>query len=317
MANVEAKQQQPDLAEKLIAVNRVSKVVKGGRIFSFTALTVVGDGAGKVGFGYGKAREVPAAIQKAMEKARRNMISVDLNGNTLQHPIKGRHAGSKVYMQPASEGTGIIAGGAMRAVLEVTGVQNVLSKAYGSTNPINIVRATIAALENMNSPESIAAKRGLSVDEITGLRVNSMHLNTLSPAAGAKTEKKRLGRGIGSGLGKTGGRGHKGQKSRSGGKVRVGFEGGQMPMQRRLPKFGFTSRKSLVSTEVNLFEIAKVEGDVVDVNALQAAGLVKKNIQFVKVVKSGEVSRAVTVKGLKVTKGAREAIEAAGGKVED
>lgn len=144
-----------------------------------------------------------------------------------------------------------------------------------------------------------------------------MHLNTLSPAAGAKTEKKRLGRGIGSGLGKTGGRGHKGQKSRSGGKVRVGFEGGQMPMQRRLPKFGFTSRKSLVSTEVNLFEIAKIEGDVVDVNALQAAGLVKKNIQFVKVVKSGEVSRAVTVKGLKVTKGAREAIEAAGGKVED
>jgi large subunit ribosomal protein L15 len=144
-----------------------------------------------------------------------------------------------------------------------------------------------------------------------------MHLNTLSPAAGAKTEKKRLGRGIGSGLGKTGGRGHKGQKSRSGGKVRVGFEGGQMPMQRRLPKFGFTSRKSLVSTEVNLFEIAKVEGDVVDLNALQAAGLVKKNIQFVKVVKSGEVSRAVTVKGLKVTKGAREAIEAAGGKVEE
>ena len=168
MSNVEAKQTQTEFEEKLIAVNRVSKVVKGGRIFSFTALTVVGDKNGRVGFGYGKAREVPAAIQKAMEKARRNMISVDLNGNTLQHPIKGRHAGSKVYMQPASEGTGIIAGGAMRAVLEVTGVQNVLSKAYGSTNPINIVRATIAALENMNSPESIAAKRGLSVDEITG-----------------------------------------------------------------------------------------------------------------------------------------------------
>ena len=144
-----------------------------------------------------------------------------------------------------------------------------------------------------------------------------MHLNTLSPAAGAKSAGKRVGRGIGSGLGKTGGRGHKGQKSRSGGKVRVGFEGGQMPMQRRLPKFGFTSRKSLATKEVNLFEIAKVEGDVVDLNALQAAGLVKKNIQFVKVVKSGEVSRAVTVKGLKVTKGAREAIEAAGGKVEE
>ncbi|CCQ09313.1 LSU ribosomal protein L15p (L27Ae) [Pseudoalteromonas luteoviolacea B = ATCC 29581] len=144
-----------------------------------------------------------------------------------------------------------------------------------------------------------------------------MHLNTLSPAVGAKTDKKRLGRGIGSGLGKTAGRGHKGQKSRTGSSVRWGFEGGQMPMQRRLPKFGFVSRKSLVSAEVNLFEIAKVEGDVVDLNTLQAAGLIKKNIQFVKVVKSGEVSRAVTLKGLKVTKGAREAIEAAGGKVEE
>ena len=157
-----------DMLEKLIAVNRVSKVVKGGRIFSFTALTVVGDGNGRVGFGYGKAREVPAAIQKAMEKARRNMVSVDLNGHTLQHPIKGRHSGSKVYMQPASEGTGIIAGGAMRAVLEVAGVQNVLSKCYGSTNPINVVRATFNALTEMNSPAGIAAKRGLSVEEILG-----------------------------------------------------------------------------------------------------------------------------------------------------
>ena len=161
-------QQQSDMAEKLIAVNRVSKVVKGGRIFSFTALTVVGDGAGKIGFGYGKAREVPAAIQKAMEKARRNIVTVDLKGTTLQHAIKGRHSGSKVYMQPASEGTGIIAGGAMRAVLEVAGVQNVLSKAYGSTNPINVVRATVSALANMHSPEGMAAKRGKSVDEILG-----------------------------------------------------------------------------------------------------------------------------------------------------
>jgi small subunit ribosomal protein S5 len=166
MSKVES--QTGDLNEKLIAVNRVSKVVKGGRIFSFTALTVVGDGNGRVGFGYGKAREVPAAIQKAMEKARRNISEIKLKGNTLQHPIKGRHSGSKVYMQPASEGTGIIAGGAMRAVLEVVGVQNVLSKAYGSTNPINVVRATLDALENMNSPEQIAAKRGLSVNELLG-----------------------------------------------------------------------------------------------------------------------------------------------------
>ncbi|KPU83585.1 30S ribosomal protein S5 [Psychromonas sp. PRT-SC03] len=166
MSKVES--QAGDLNEKLIAVNRVSKVVKGGRIFSFTALTVVGDGSGRVGFGYGKAREVPAAIQKAMEKARRNISEIQLKGNTLQHPIKGRHSGSKVYMQPASEGTGIIAGGAMRAVLEVVGVQNVLAKAYGSTNPINVVRATLDALENMNSPQQIAAKRGLSVNELLG-----------------------------------------------------------------------------------------------------------------------------------------------------
>ncbi|WP_016955056.1 50S ribosomal protein L15 [Catenovulum sp. SX2] len=144
-----------------------------------------------------------------------------------------------------------------------------------------------------------------------------MYLNTLSPAPGSKPSKKRVGRGIGSGLGKTGGRGHKGQKSRSGGSVKPGFEGGQMPIQRRLPKFGFTSRKSLVSDQVTLTEIAKVEGDVVDLASLKAAGLVKKHIEAVKVLKSGAVARALTVKGLGVTKGAREAIEAAGGKIEE
>ena len=144
-----------------------------------------------------------------------------------------------------------------------------------------------------------------------------MRLNTISPAPGAKNSAKRVGRGIGSGLGKTGGRGHKGQKSRSGGSVKPGFEGGQMPIQRRLPKFGFTSRKSFVSDQVTLTEISKVEGEVVSLETLKAAGLVKKVMLFVKVMKSGEVTRAVTVSGLKVTKGAREAIEAAGGKVEE
>jgi len=144
------------LEEKLVQVNRVAKTVKGGRIFGFTALTVVGDGNGRVGFGRGKAREVPAAIQKAMEAARRNMIQVELNGDTLQYPMKGRHGASKVYMQPASEGTGVIAGGAMRAVLEIAGVQNVLAKCYGSTNPVNVVRATFNALDEMKSPEQVA-----------------------------------------------------------------------------------------------------------------------------------------------------------------
>ena len=159
---------QVELQEKLVAVNRVSKTVKGGRIFSFTALTVVGDGNGKVGFGYGKAKEVPAAIQKSMEKAKRNMVNVALNDGTLYHAVKGRHTGSKIYMQPAAEGTGIIAGGAMRSVFEAVGVHNVLAKTYGSTNPVNVVRATISGLAKIKSPEQIADKRGLSVEEIQG-----------------------------------------------------------------------------------------------------------------------------------------------------
>ena len=154
------------MIEKLIAVNRVSKTVKGGRQFTFTALTVVGDGAGKVGFGYGKAREVPVAIQKSMESARKNMISVDLNGGTLFHTVKSGHGAARVFMQPASEGTGVIAGGAMRAVLEAVGVKDVLAKATGSRNPINLVRATIKGLEQMHSPGKIAAKRGKKVEEI-------------------------------------------------------------------------------------------------------------------------------------------------------
>ena len=166
MAKVEDKNE--GFQEKLVQVNRVAKVVKGGRIFAFTALTVVGDGAGKVGFGSGKAREVPVAIQKALEAARRNMIKVDLNGTTLQHAINAQHGASRVYMQPASDGTGIIAGGAMRAVLEVAGVQNVLAKCYGSTNPMNVVRATVKCLACMKSAEDVAAKRGKTVEEILG-----------------------------------------------------------------------------------------------------------------------------------------------------
>jgi small subunit ribosomal protein S5 len=160
------KAQTEGLQEKLVQVNRVAKVVKGGRIFGFTALTVVGDGKGRVGFGRGKAREVPVAIQKAMEAARRNMIEVQLNGDTIQYPVKAAHGASKVYMQPASAGTGIIAGGAMRAVLELAGIHNVLAKCYGSTNPVNVVRATFNGLQQMRSPDEVALKRGKSVEEI-------------------------------------------------------------------------------------------------------------------------------------------------------
>ena len=164
--NKKVERNEEGFQEKLVQVNRVAKTVKGGRIFTFTALTVVGDGNGKVGFGRGKAREVPAAIQKAMEAARRNMVQVELNGDTLQYATTGRHSGSKVYMQPASQGTGVIAGGAMRSVFEMAGVQNVLAKCYGSTNPVNVVRATFKALKEMAAPASVAAKRGKTVEEI-------------------------------------------------------------------------------------------------------------------------------------------------------
>ena len=161
-------QAQDDFLEKLVAVNRTAKVVKGGRQFGFTALTVVGDGAGRVGFGFGKAREVPVAISKAMAQARKNMVNVALRNDTLHFAMHGTHGATKVYMQPASDGTGVIAGGGMRAVLECAGVRNVLAKSYGSRNPINVVRATVNALANAKSPDDIAAKRGKTVEEILG-----------------------------------------------------------------------------------------------------------------------------------------------------
>jgi len=153
--------------EKLVAVRRVAKVVRGGRVFGFSALAVVGDGKGRVGVGRGKAKEVPVAIQKAMESARRNLITIELNNGTLYHPVNSRHCSTRVIMLPASEGTGIIAGGAMRAVFEVLGVHNVLAKCVGSTNPINVVLATLKGLTEMSSPDSIAAKRGKTLEEIT------------------------------------------------------------------------------------------------------------------------------------------------------
>jgi len=156
------------LREKMVAINRVTKVVKGGRVLGFAALTVVGDGDGRIGMGKGKAREVPVAVQKAMEEARRKMVKVHLKHGTLHHEVIGHHGSSRVFMKPASDGTGIIAGGPMRAVFEVMGVQNVLAKCLGSTNPYNVVRATINGLTEMNTPSDIAAKRGKTVEEITG-----------------------------------------------------------------------------------------------------------------------------------------------------
>lgn len=152
--------------EKLVSVARTAKVVKGGRVFGFAALVVVGDGKGKIGYGRGKAREVPIAIQKAMDQARKNMVYIPLAGKTIYHTVTWTFGASKVFMKPASEGTGVIAGGAMRAVLDVLGVQDILAKSMGSTNPTNVIRATIGALMRIGTPDYVAAKRGKTVAEV-------------------------------------------------------------------------------------------------------------------------------------------------------
>lgn len=166
MASYDQSTKSDGYLEKLVAVARNAKVVKGGKIFSFSAVTVVGDGNGRIGIGRGKAREVPVAIQKSLENARKNMRHVVLKGGTLHHEVRGKHGATRVFMKPASEGTGIIAGGAMRAVFEVLGVKNVLAKIGGSTNPVNVVRATLSALASVSPPEFIASKRGKNLNEL-------------------------------------------------------------------------------------------------------------------------------------------------------
>ncbi|AKQ53415.1 MULTISPECIES: 30S ribosomal protein S5 [Bordetella] len=166
--NAAEKENDDGLREKMIAVNRVSKVVKGGRTMSFAALTVVGDGDGRIGMGKGKAREVPVSVQKAMEQARRGMFKVALKNGTLYHTVVGKHGASTVLISPAAEGTGVIAGGPMRAIFEVMGVRNVVAKSLGSSNPYNMVRATLNGLRNSLTPSEVAAKRGKTVEEILG-----------------------------------------------------------------------------------------------------------------------------------------------------
>jgi small subunit ribosomal protein S5 len=165
-ANRNAEGPEDGLKEKMIAVNRVTKVVKGGRILGFAALTVVGDGDGRVGMGKGKSKEVPAAVQKAMEEARRNMSKVSLKNGTLHHNVVGHHGAAHVIMAPAPKGTGIIAGGPMRAVFEVMGITDIVAKSHGSTNPYNMVRATLDALKRSTTPSEVAAKRGKSVEDL-------------------------------------------------------------------------------------------------------------------------------------------------------
>lgn len=166
--NAVAEEQDDGIREKMIAVNRVTKVVKGGRILGFAALTVVGDGDGRIGMGKGKSREVPVSVQKAMDQARRAMVKVPLRNGTIFHAVEGHHGASRVMLHPAPEGTGVIAGGPMRAIFDVMGIRNIVAKSHGSSNPYNMVRATLDALSKLRSPSEIAAKRGKTVEELIG-----------------------------------------------------------------------------------------------------------------------------------------------------
>lgn len=166
--NAAPEEQDDGIREKMIAVNRVTKVVKGGRILGFAALTVVGDGDGRIGMGKGKSKEVPVSVQKAMDQARRNMEKIPLKNGTIYHAVEGHHGASRVILMPAPEGTGVIAGGPMRAIFDVMGIRNIVAKSHGSSNPYNMVRATLDALQHLRTPSEIAAKRGKSVEELLG-----------------------------------------------------------------------------------------------------------------------------------------------------
>ncbi len=386
-----------ELVDKLVTINRVAKVVKGGRRFAFAALVVVGDQKGRVGYGAGKAREVPEAIRKATDRAKRSLIRVPMKeGRTLHYDVYGHFGAGKVVLRSATPGTGIIAGGPMRAVFETLGIADVVAKSIGARNPHNMVKATFEALGRASSPRSVAARRGRKVADILGRRDGAapggggrcrsvrtrgsgarhpgpqrpraegladrdpqwprpgqdppharaggyargarhdrgggaprprggavVKLNEIRDNAGARLKSKRLGRGIGSGKGKTSGKGVKGQKAREGVALN-GFEGGQLPIYRRLPKRGFKNmfRKEYAPLNLDRLEQAVASGklraqDVITERALEAAGIVRlgHKIAGVRLLARGKVTRAINLRVSGASEAAVAAIQAAGGTV--
>jgi small subunit ribosomal protein S5 len=297
MAEIKEKNKENLFVDHVVDVRRVTKVTKGGKNFSFSALVVSGNREGKIGIALGKSLEVSQAIAKATNKARKNMIEIPLRGATIPYPVEGRHGASSVIIRSAYKGTGIIAGGAVRSVMDALGVKDVLAKSLGSSNRQNVVKATLNALAKLRSANHLARLRDTTINDIVGR---------------------------GGSRGGTSGKGHKGQSARSGGGPRVGFEGGQMPYHRRLPKRGFTNARFSAEVEiVNLQQLNDVfeDGAHIDRESLVSKGLVKfsKSVKgaavTVKVLGDGTLTKKLVVSADAFSKSAVKAIESLGGEV--